>query len=216
MLPANQRLSCCWNSAGTRGTMALMYRIATHRVATRAAVFTPKCFSFRHALQPRSFSTKSSTSIKLPSVMLKESFISSQARSVDVFTFGASGEYSRTWIPVSELLQTCKLKARDIICLQPCRHMPVVHCKEEAIIVKLSHIRAIIQKDQLFLMGADSPVVAQFAQAFSILLQVNYWLCVNRARRAVVLLEGFELWWCSSATQDAHTTPVEAVYEWAP
>ena len=127
--------------------------------------------------QPKFFATTATSaaiSCKLtqPSGRLQNAYKVNQSREIELFKFSMRGDYSRISMKMPEMLRACSLSPRDVLALETWRTVPIVQPLNESIVLSISHVRAVIKKDELFILNPERPLVLQFAQDLSEFLLV--------------------------------------------
>lgn len=92
---------------------------------------------------------------------------SERQRYLDVFQFDRSGKYNRARILLSSIQD---LHTRDLVAISHetgRRAAPVILVRKKTIIVSLSHVKALISCDGMYLLDIHRPVVRNFAENFS-------------------------------------------------
>ena len=107
-----------------------------------------------------------------PSGRLQNAYKANQSRQIELFKFSTRGDYSRISMKMPEMLRACSLSPRDVLALNTWRTVPIVQPLNESIVLSISHVRAVIKKDELFILNPERPLVLQFAQDLSEFLQV--------------------------------------------
>ena len=87
-------------------------------------------------------------------------------RRLDVFKFSPDGRYARESLPLVQVLDTCGLHARDLLSLER-QNVATIQPRSKAIVLALSHVRAVIQADELLVFNPDRPAVLDFAKGMS-------------------------------------------------
>ena len=95
----------------------------------------------------------------------------SAGRRLDVFKFTPDGNYARESLPLVQVLDTCGLHARDLLSLER-QNVATIHPRAKAIVLALSHVRAVIQADELLVFNPDRPAVLDFVKGMSEYLAV--------------------------------------------
>jgi hypothetical protein len=86
------------------------------------------------------------------------------------YRFDSQGNYWRERLSKRALVEASGLHARDLIVIDTGFHRtarPALLVREEAFLISLAHIRAIVRHDSVFLLHPDSPGVQDFAARLS-------------------------------------------------
>ena len=87
-------------------------------------------------------------------------------RKLDFFQFSANGEYARQNMTLDQVLETYKLQARDLLSLER-QNIATIQPRNSALVLSLSHVRAVISRDSVLVFNPSRPAVLDFAHGLS-------------------------------------------------
>jgi hypothetical protein len=109
-------------------------------------------------------------------------------RNLDFFSFNKSGEYTRERMTLHDVLESYNLQARDLLSLER-QNIASIQPRNSAVVLSLSHVRAVVSRDSVLVFNPDRPAVLDFVQGLSEYLA----LCAEMKRESETHSLPFEL-----------------------
>jgi hypothetical protein len=92
-------------------------------------------------------------------------------RNLDFFEFTTTGEYERKQLTLHNVLESYSLQARDLLSLER-QNVATIQPRNSALVLSLSHVRAVVSRDSVLVFNPSRPAVLDFAQGLSEYLTV--------------------------------------------